>query len=247
MLFAHGFGCDQEMWRFVFPAFEKDYRVIRFDYVGHGRSDRSAYKPDRYQSLRGYAQDVLDICRELNLSDVVFVGHSVSGMIGMLAAIEAPELFSNLIMIGPSPCYINDGEYTGGFERSDIEGLLQTMDKNYIGWANYLAPVIMGNPDKPELAGELAESFCSTDPVVARQFAEVTFFSDNRDDLVKIKTPSLILQCSHDMIAPSSVGQYLSETIPGTQLVQMEASGHCPQMSAPQETIELIQKYLSGQ
>lgn len=246
MLFAHGFGCDQEMWRYVAPTFEKDYKVIRFDYVGHGRSDRSAYNAGRYQSLRGYAQDVLDICHELALKDVIFVGHSVSSMVGMLAAIEAPGVFSKLIMIGPSPCYINEGDYTGGFEKSDIDSLLHTMDKNYIGWANYLAPVIMSNPDKPELAAELAESFCSTDPVIARQFAQVTFLSDNREDLHKLKTPSLILQCSNDLIAPATVGEYLAKNLRDTQLRTLAATGHCPQMSAPQETIDAIQTFLKA-
>jgi len=245
MLLAHGFGCDQHMWRFVIPEFEKDYQIVAFDYVGHGHSDRMAYNKDRYASLQGYAQDVLDVCDELALKNVIFVGHSVSSMVGLLAAIERPHLFNRFIMIGPSPCYINNGGYTGGFARADIEGLIQTMEKNYIGWANFLAPDIMGNAERPLLAEELAESFCSTDPVVARQFAEVTFFSDNRDDLYKISVPSLILQCSNDMIAPDVVGEYLSEHLPGSTLYKMEATGHCPHMSAPDETVRLIKKYLA--
>lgn len=244
MLFAHGFGCDQNMWRFITPAFEEHFKIVLFDYVGSGHSDRSAYNPERYASLHGYAQDVLDICTELGLRDVIFVGHSVSAMVGLLAANEEPGWFSRLIMVGPSPCYINDGSYVGGFERSDVEGLLETMDKNYIGWANFLAPNIMGHPDRPQLGEELTESFCSTDPVVARQFAEATFFSDNRADLHKNRVPALILQCTDDIIAPLEVGEYLAGHLPQSTLRVMRATGHCPHMSEPEETIALIKEYL---
>src|SRR3954466_2524531 len=209
MLFAHGFGCDQNMWRFVAPTFADDYKIVLFDYVGSGRSDLAAYDASRYASLEGYAQDVLDICHALDLQDVIFVGHSVSSVVGILAANREPDRFERLIMIGPSPRYLNDApDYVGGFERSDIEGLLETMDKNYIGWANYLAPAIMKNDDRPELGAELTESFCSTDPVIARRFAEATFFSDNRADLQRVQTPSLVLQCSEDIIAPTEVGEF---------------------------------------
>lgn len=245
MMFAHGFGCDQNMWRFITPAFENEYRIIWFDYVGAGKSDIKSYNAERYSSLQGYAQDVLDICDELQLTDVIFVGHSVSSMIGLLAALEKPEYFSNIIMVGPSPCYINDDDYIGGFEKKDIEGLLETMEKNYIGWANFLAPNIMGNKDRPELTGELTESFCSTDPVIASQFARATFFSDNRNDLTKLKIPSLILQCSDDIIAPVEVGTYLHQNLPQSDLKIMNAKGHCPHMSEPEETIKLIKEYLS--
>jgi sigma-B regulation protein RsbQ len=246
MLFAHGFGCDQNMWRFVTPAFENDYRIILFDYVGAGKSDKSAYNKERYSSLQGYAQDVLEICSELDLRNVIFVGHSVSSMVGLLAAIEQPEYFERLVMVGPSPCYINDKDYKGGFERKDIEGLLETMEKNYIGWANFLAPNIMGNKDRPQLGEELTESFCSTDPVIARQFAEATFFSDNRKDLKKTKIPSLILQCSEDIIAPREVGEYLSKNLQNSTLKVMKATGHCPHLSEPEETIALMKEYLSA-
>lgn len=246
MLFAHGFGCDQNMWRFVTPAFEKDYKIILFDYVGAGKSDISSYNTERYQSLHGYAMDVLDICRELQLREVIFVGHSVSGMIGLLAALEQPSWFKRLVMVGPSPCYINDTTYTGGFEKADIEDLLDTMDRNYIGWANFLAPNIMGNKDRPELGEELVESFCSTDPVIATQFAKATFFSDNRQDVAKLKVPSLILQCSEDIIAPGEVGEYLANNMPCSTLKVMKATGHCPQMSEPGETIHLIKEYLAN-
>jgi sigma-B regulation protein RsbQ len=246
MLFAHGFGCDQNMWRFITPAFEDDYKIVLFDYVGSGKSDLSSYHPERYASLQGYAQDVLDVCEALELQDVIFVGHSVSAMVGLLAAIEHPGYFQKLIMVGPSPRYINDENYTGGFERADIEGLLETMEKNYIGWANFLAPNIMGNKERPQLAAELTESFCSTDPIIARQFAKTTFFSDNRHDLEKLKIPSLILQCSDDIIAPLGVGEYLSQHLSNSELRVMKAKGHCPHLSEPEETISLIQNYLAA-
>jgi sigma-B regulation protein RsbQ len=245
MLFAHGFGCDQNMWRFITPAFEEDYKIVLFDYVGAGKSDKTAYNAERYASLQGYAKDVLEICEELQLKNTVFVGHSVSSMIGLLAAIEEPGYFDSLIMVGPSPSYINEGEYKGGFERKDIEGLLETMEKNYIGWANFLAPNIMGHKDRPALGEELTESFCSTDPVIARQFAEATFFSDNRKDLKKLKTPSLVLQCSEDIIAPTEVGEYLAKNLPNATLRVMKATGHCPHLSEPEETITLMKEYLS--
>jgi sigma-B regulation protein RsbQ len=246
MLFAHGFGCDQSMWRFVAPAFEDDYRVVLFDYVGAGRSDLGAYDPERYGTLDGYADDVLDVCRALDLEDIVFVGHSVSAMAGVLAAVQEPERFDRLVFVGPSPRYINDApDYVGGFEREDIEGLLDMMDKNYIGWANFLGPATMNNPDRPELAGELTESFCSTDPTVARQFAEVTFFSDSRGDLARLAVPSLIMQCSEDLIAPTEVGEYLHRTLPDSTLRMLKATGHCPHMSHPDETIAVIRDYLT--
>ena len=247
MLFAHGFGCDQHMWRMVTPAFEDDFRVVLFDYVGSGHSDLTAYDPARYASLDGYAADVLDVCEALDLRDVVFVGHSVSAMVGVLAATRAPDRFAHLVMVGPSPRYVNDGDdYVGGFERSDIEGLLETMDKNYIGWANFLAPAIMKNPDRPALGTELTESFCSTDPVIARRFAEATFYADNRADLAGTPVPSLILQCSEDIIAPLAVGEYLHRELPRSTLRVMRATGHCPHMSAPDETVALMREYLAA-
>ena len=245
MLFAHGFGCDQNMWRFVAPAFADDYKIVTFDYVGSGKSDLAAYDPGRYASLDGYADDVLDIVHELDLHDVIFVGHSVSAMIGVLAANREPDRFARIVMIGPSPRYVNDGPaYVGGFERSDIEGLLETMDRNYVGWANFLAPAIMKNPERPELGTELTESFCSTDPIIARRFAEATFFSDNRQDLEQLRVPALVLQCSDDIIAPTSVGEYVHEHAPGSTFRMMAATGHCPHMSAPGETIALMREYL---
>lgn len=244
MLFAHGFGCDQTMWRFVAPAFEDDYRVVLFDYVGSGRSDLKAYDAERYAHLNGYAQDVLDIIEALDLQDVIYVGHSVSSMIGALAARQAPERFAHLLMIGPSPCYLNDGEYVGGFDRPDLEGLLDLMDKNYIGWASVLAPVIMKNDDRPGLTQELEESFCSTDPVIARRFAEATFFSDNRSDLSSVPVPALVMQCSDDAIAPDAVGEYVHDHLPVSTFRKLVATGHCPHMSHPEETIAVMKAYL---
>ncbi|HEY0160880.1 MAG TPA: alpha/beta hydrolase [Thermoanaerobaculia bacterium] len=246
MLFAHGFGCDQNMWRFVTPAFENDYKIVLFDYIGCGKSDLSAFDAGRYSTLDGYAQDVLDVCAALDLRDVIFVGHSVSSMVGVLAAKREPERFSRLIMVGPSPRYINDVDYVGGFDRPDIEGLLELMDKNYIGWANFLAPVIMKNAERPELTQELQDSFCSTDPKIARRFAETTFFADNRADLPDVRVPSLIMQCAEDAIAPVEVGSYLYRTMPKSTLRLMRATGHCPHVSHPEETIEAMKEYLAA-
>jgi sigma-B regulation protein RsbQ len=247
MLFAHGFGCDQNMWRFVTPAFEDDYRIVLFDYVGSGKSDLASYSVERYRSLDGYARDVLDICAALELREVIFVGHSVSGVVGMLAAIREPERFARLVLVSPSPCYINDPpHYVGGFERADIEGLLDMMEKNYVGWADFLAPIVMKNPEQPELSRELGESFCSTDPKIARLFAEATFFSDNRGDLPQVPVPSLIMQCSEDLIAPPTVGDYLHRHLPRSILRVLRATGHCPHMSHPEETVEIIKEYLSA-
>jgi sigma-B regulation protein RsbQ len=245
MVFAHGYGCDQEMWRFLVPEFEVDHKVVLFDYVGSGKSDLSAYDPEKYGSLRGYAADVVDVCRELGLSDVVFVGHSVSAMVGVLALQQAPELFGALVMVGPNPRYVDDDGYVGGFGRDDIAGLLEALDANHLGWSAQMAPVIMGNPDRPELAQELTNSFCRTDPDIARQFARVTFLSDNRADLAGVAVPTLVLQCSQDVIAPDVVGRYVHEHIPGSTFTQLTATGHCPHLSAPEETIAAIRAFLS--
>ncbi len=244
MLFAHGFGCDQHMWRLVAPAFEDDYRVVRFDHVGAGRSDLAAYDRARYSSLDGYAEDVLEICRALNIAGGVFVGHSVSAMIGVLAAIKEPARFAKLVLIGPSPRYLNDGDYIGGFDRPALEELLDFLDDNYLGWSQALAPMIMGNPERPQLGEELTNSFCRTDPDIAKHFARVTFLSDNRADLPKLRTPALILQCSSDVIAPLEVGEYLHRALPDSELVVMRATGHCPNLSAPEETIAAMRAFL---
>ena len=246
MLFAHGFGCDQSMWRFITPSFEKDYRVVLLDYVGCGKSDVKAYDAERYSTLEGYAKDILEVCEALELTHVIFVGHSVSSMIGVLAANEQPQRFSHLIMLGPSPCYVNDGDYVGGFEREDIAGLLDTMERNFLGWAQFLAPLAMKNSDRPGLAQELEESFCSTDPDIMRRFAEATFLSDVRAHLPKVRVPSLILQCAEDTIAPACVGSYLQQNLPGSTLRIMKATGHCPHLSHPEETIQLMAEYLAA-
>lgn len=244
MLFSHGFGCDQHMWRFVAPEFEDDFRVVLFDHVGAGASDLSAYDPEKYSTLGGYATDVLEIIEALDLRDLIFVGHSVSAMIGMLAEIEEPDRFAKLVMVGPSPRYIDDSTYVGGFAEPDIRELLDSLDSNYLGWSSAMAPVIMGNADRPELGQELTESFCRTDPAIARRFAAVTFLSDNRDDLPRVSTPTLVLQCSSDVIAPSSVGHYVHERIPGSTLVTLQATGHCPNLSAPAETTAAIAAFV---
>lgn len=244
LLFAHGFGCDQHMWRFVTPAFEADHRIVVFDHVGAGGSDTSAYDPERYASLDGYAADVLEICDALDLRDVAFVGHSVSAMIGVLAAIREPERFASLVLIGPSPRYVDDDGYTGGFSRDDIDELLDSLDSNYLGWSSAMAPVIMGNPDRPELGEELTNSFCQADPEIARRFARVTFLSDNRADLPKVRTPALVLQCSADVIAPQAVGEYVASRLPHSTFVQLRATGHCPNLSAPEETVTALRAFL---
>ena len=233
VMLAHGFGCDQNMWRLVAPGLARDFRVVLFDHVGSGRSDRSAWRPERYATLDGYADDVLRICHELELPPVVFVGHSVSAMIGVLAAIREPDRFSKLILLGPSPRYIDDGGYRGGFSEADIGELLESLDSNYLGWSAAMAPVIMGNPERPELGEELTNSFCRTDPEVARAFARATFLSDNRADLGQVTVPTLVLQCSSDVIAPPEVGAFVHAQIPGSRLVTLPATGHCPQLSAP--------------
>ncbi|MGZ4593471.1 MAG: alpha/beta fold hydrolase [Actinomycetes bacterium] len=246
MLFAHGFGCDQNMWRFVAPAFEDTHRVVLFDHVGAGGSDLSAFDPDRYSDLRGYADDMLEICEALRLKAVVFVGHSVSAMMGVLAAAREPERFESLVLVGPSPRYIDDVDYVGGFTAADIDGLLESLDSNYLGWSSAMAPVIMGNPDRPELGAELTNSFCRTDPLIARHFARVTFTSDNRSDLAAVQVPTLILQCSDDAIAPTHVGAYVHRAIAGSTLVELDATGHCPNLSAPEATVSAIRSFMSA-
>ncbi len=244
MVFAHGFGCDQAMWLPVAEKLQEEYRIVLFDYVGSGQSDLSAYDKDRYSSLEGYAQDVVDIGRELGLTNAIFVGHSVSAMIGALATIAAPELFSDLIMVGPSPRYLNADGYTGGFEEQQIEELLQFLEDNHMGWSAAMGPAIMGNPDRPELGERLTNSFCATDPEIARQFARTTFLSDNRDDLTKIPARTLVLQCSDDIIAAESVGRYVADNVPNAEFVMLDASGHCPNLSAPDEVTEAIRSFV---
>lgn len=244
LMLAHGFGCDQNMWRFIVPAFENDYRVTLFDYVGAGKSDLSQYNPAKYRSLDGYVNDVLEIIDATGTAPVVFVGHSVSAIIGVVAAIKSPAKFERLILIGPSPRYINDADYVGGFSREDIDGLLDMLDNNHLGWSHSMAPVIMANSDRPELSAELNDSFCRTDPQIAQQFARVTFLSDNRADLALVETPTLILQCSQDVISPECVGDFVHRQIPNSELVTLRATGHCPHMSAPDEVVGVMKEYL---
>ncbi|MDQ3235205.1 MAG: alpha/beta hydrolase [Pseudobdellovibrionaceae bacterium] len=244
ILFSHGYGCDQTIWRLVTPAFEQDYEVILFDHVGAGKSDTSKYNRSKYSTLQGYADDVIEIGERLEITDGIFVGHSVSSIIGILAAIKKPRLFSKLILVGPSPCYFNENDYIGGFTYEAISDMLRLVESNYETWAKTMAPLIMGNPEHPELAEELIETFCSNKPEIAKHFAHVTFLSDNRPDLPQLQVPSLILQCSKDVIAPETVGRYLHKVLKESELHIMQATGHCPHLSAPHETIEAIHRYL---
>jgi sigma-B regulation protein RsbQ len=246
MVFAHGFGCDQQMWRFVAPAFEATHRVVLFDHIGCGKADVRGYDNNRHATIEGYAADVLDILRAADLHDVIFVGHSVSSMIGVLASIAEPQRFARLVMVGPSPRYLNDPpDYAGGFERSDIDDLIDLMESNMLGWADFLAPVVMG-PNQTELTQELKASFCANDAYIAKRFAMATFLADNRADLPRVTVPSLIIQCKEDAIAAPAVGRYVHEHIAGSTLALLDASGHCPHMTHPGETIAMIQHYLAA-
>ncbi|GHD92948.1 alpha/beta fold hydrolase [Streptomyces naganishii] len=246
VVLAHGFGCDQNMWRLTVPALAPDHRVVLFDYVGSGRAEPSAFSEERYASLDGYAQDVVEVCQALDLRDAVFVGHSVSAMIGVLAADAAPERIGALVMVAPSPRYIDDDAYRGGFTASDIDELLESLESNYLGWSAAMAPVIMGNADRPELGEELENSFCATDPEMARVFARTTFLSDSRDDLKKVRVPTLVLECNDDVIAPREVGAFVHDAIAGSTLVTLEATGHCPHLSAPAATNAAITEFLAA-
>jgi len=245
MVFAHGFGCDQSMWRLLAPGYGERFRTVTYDLVGSGASDLSTYDREKYGSLQGHADDLIDVIRASAEGPVVFVGHSVSAMIGLLAGIKAPELFAAHVMLGPSPCYINDGDYVGGFTRADIDSLLETLEGNYLGWASTMAPAIMGAPDQPALGQELTNSFCRTDPEIAAHFARVTFLSDNRADLSRLAAPTLIVQCSDDFIAPRAVGDYLQRTLPNATLRVIDNVGHCPHLSAPCASSEAIDAFLS--
>lgn len=245
MVFAHGFGCDQQMWRHVAPVFEPGHRVVLFDHVGAGGA-QAPYDPERYSSLDGYAEDVVRICTELELRDVVLVGHSVSAMIGVLAQRQAPDRFAGLALVSPSPRYIDDYGYRGGFKASDIDDLISALSDNYLGWSHEMAPVIVGNADRPELAAELATSFCRADPAIAERFATVTFYGDNRADLPHVSVPTLVLQCRDDAIAPVSVGEFVADAIPDSRLVVLDATGHCPNLSAPRPVVQELRTFLSG-
>lgn len=244
MLFSHGFGCDQSMWRFLAPSFQDRFRVVTFDSVGSGGSDLSAYDRAKYGSLHGYADDVLEIIDEYSAGPVLFVGHSVSAIVGLLASNRAPERFAAQVMVGPSPCYINDGDYVGGFTQEDIDDILVTMEGNYLGWSSNMAPAIMGVPDQPQLSAELTDSFCRNDPEIARHFAQVTFLSDHRADVVRSRTPTLILQCSEDLIAPRQVGEFMHRNMPGSALVVIDNVGHCPHMSAASASYQAINQFV---
>jgi sigma-B regulation protein RsbQ len=245
MVLAHGFGCDQSMWRYLVPSFQNDYRIVLFDHVGSGSSDLSAYDSNRYNALEAYADDLLDVIHEVGGEPVIFVGHSVSAVIGLIASLNAPHLFAAQIMVGPSPCYVNDGDYAGGFSRDDIDDLLHTLEGNYLGWSSSMAPAIMGAPLQPELGIELTNSFCRTDPEIARQFARVTFLSDHRALLANNTTPTLILQCSDDIIAPRAVGDYMHRSMPLSTLRLIDNIGHCPHLSAPDACAAVMIDFLA--
>ncbi|HEY2022063.1 alpha/beta hydrolase [Paraburkholderia sp.] len=244
MIFSHGFGCDQSMWRYVAPTFEGRYRTVLFDLVGSGKSDLASYDYKKYGSLHGYATDVLEILDEVAPGPAIFIGHSVSAMIGMLAAIAAPERFAANVMIGPSPSFINDGDYVGGFCRADIDDLLETLENNFLGWSSTMAPAIMGAPEQPHLSEELTNSFCRTDPDIAKHFARVTFLADHRADMPRVSTPTLILQSDDDLLAPVCVGEYMHRLIPGSSLAVVNNIGHCPHLSAPGASVDAIESYL---
>jgi sigma-B regulation protein RsbQ len=244
MVFAHGFGCDQNMWRFVAPAFEKDFKTVVLDHVGAGASDLKSYDKTKYSSLAGYADDVVEIGRELDLKDAIFVGHSVSSMIGVLAAQKAPGIFGKLVLVGPSARYIDDEGYVGGFSAKQIEELLQFLESNHMGWSSQMAPAIMANPERPELGEELTNSFCRTDPEIAKAFARVTFTSDNRKDLAGIDVPVLVLQCSEDIISSQEVGEFVTRSLKDGRMIVLDATGHCPNLSAPQEVIGAMRTFV---
>lgn len=244
MVFSHGFGCDLHMWRHVAPVFEADFRVVLFDHAGCGGADPSAYDPDRHATLEGYATDVVELCDALDLHDAVFVGHSVSAMIGALAVARRPDRFAKLVMVGPSPRYLNDVGYVGGFDDLDVLEMLDSLESNYLGWSTAMAPAIVGNPDRPELGAELTESFCRMDPDIARRFARATFLSDNRADLPNVAVPTLVIQCREDVIAPVEVGEYVRDHLPDAQYVLLDAVGHCPNLSAPAQTVAAIAAFV---
>jgi sigma-B regulation protein RsbQ len=244
LMFGHGFGSDQNTWKYIVPAFEKDFKIILFDYVGAGNSDLSAYDDARYGSLEGYAQDVIDICEELNVQEVTFIGHSVSSMIGLLAIKKRPLLFNKIIFIGPSPRYLNEPGYPGGINLDDLNELLEVMDSNYMGWSQMLAPVIMGNPEQPELAADLSTSFCATNPAIAKKFARVTFMSDNRKDLSFLNIPSLTIQCEDDFLTSKVIAEYINKNTSGNQIIMLESTGHCPHLSDPEGVINAIRCFL---
>lgn len=244
ILFAHGYGCDQNMWRFITPEFEDEYRIVLFDHVGSGNSDESAYDFEKYDSLQGYARDIIEICDELKLSNVIFIGHSVSCMIGILAAIKRPNLFEKLVLIGPSPCYMNDETYFGGFSKVDIEEMIDTLESNYLGWSSHITPVIAGHPEKPEHSEELYNSFCRMNPEISKHFARVTFMGDNRNDLRKVTVPAQVIQSSPDMISQVKVGMYVHENLQNSTFTQIEVPGHIPHITNPIATIEAIRQFL---
>ena len=245
LIFAHGYGCDQAMWRHIEPCFEGSHRTILYDLTGCGKSEVSAYDFERHATLEGHADDLLEICRELGVNGATVVSHSVGCTIATLASLRAPDIISKMIMVCPSPSFINEGSYVGGFTRADIDELLEFLDSNFLGWSRHMAPVLMGAPERPELAEELRNSFCQTDPEVAKHFAAVTFLADHREEFARLQSPALIVQCSRDTLAPVGVGEWLHRAIKGSKLAIIDASGHCPHLSAPEMTLAAIAPFLT--
>ncbi|WP_186576055.1 alpha/beta fold hydrolase [Aquibacillus kalidii] len=246
MIFAPGFNFDQNVWSKVSKEFEKDYQVVLFDYVGFGESDIHAYDPSKYSTITGYVEDLLDICSELNMSEAVFIGHSIGSMIGMLASIKAPNLFSKLIMIGPSPYLQNEPpHYIGGFEKEDLTGLMDMLDKNYMSWATNVAATIVNDPTSSNIATEIEDLFSQNDPYITRKFADVVFFSDNRKYIPQVTVPSFIIQCSDDIFVPTTVAEYMHKHLSNSTITYAKAIGHCPHLSHPNETIDIINEYLN--
>ncbi|USQ97499.1 alpha/beta fold hydrolase [Caulobacter sp. RL271] len=243
LLFAHGLGCDQTMWRLVAPHFDGT-RVVLFDHIGAGGSDASAYDPEKYAGLGGYADDVLEICETLNLRNVVFVGHSVSAMIGVLAAARRPDLFAGLVLIGASPRFANDGDYVGGFDMRDLEELLDLLEKNQLDWSAAIAPAVV---DDAAWQSEWRESVCRVDPVIAGDFARATFLSDHRADCGQVTTPTLLIECSDDTLAPAQVGAFVQAAIGGSRRVILKATGHSPHLTSPAAVVAAMRDFLETQ
>lgn len=246
IVFGHGLACDQKIWDTILPYFEEDYQIVLYDYVGSGDSDFSAFDTERYSTMHGYAKDLLEILEAIDVGEVIFVGHSVSAMIGILASIEKPEYFENLILIGSSPRYLNEHpNYHGGYDESDIEELITMMEMNFSGWATLAAANFMNNPDRPLLTEQLIEVYNEEDPAMMKSFAEVVFLSDHRQDLPEVTIPSLIMQCSEDSIVPLESAEYLHKHLKNSKLIVMEATGHYPQISYPEETVNTILEYIN--
>ncbi len=245
LVFVHGYGCDQSMWRFVAPQFELSHRVVLYDLTGMGQSDLSEYDFKAYRTLQRHADDLTAILEDLEVSDGVLIGHSVGATIACLAALKCPERISALALVAPSPSFMNDAAYTGGFDREALEGLVNLMDENFLGWTSRVTPTIAGEDRAGETAAELTQSFCRTDPAIAKHFGRITFLADHRADMKRVEAPAAIIQCTDDALAPVDVGVWLSENMKRGTLKFIEATGHCPHMTEPAKTTEAIREFLA--